>query len=243
MAQAWVYGAFNQGKNLGMLCYCDLTYSGCTVCPNDPAKCKHYTIHQAPWGYELDLAPLLYTAQEVHCQVSSAILIDKILESGTMEEWQNDSVSQVQLPLFVPGSHNFSISIRITHDDTMCKTCSNGSTLPAKYGMLVDLYTNTSGTNSIGTMMYAHIEQTTRLAPGLYTRSHPNFNNGGWIIGYPKDLCTACSPECTCRCCATCAPCAVGTHVHMQSKGAEAWTQYICGATIERGHQVWRFDH
>ena len=123
-------------------------------------------------------------------------------------------------------------SIYVEHDDNMCGDTSN----PATYGILCHLYINSDGTGYVGTMMYGHINPNNRIGEGLKDRSHPNFNSGGWIIGYPQPLCNYCGTDCDCGC-------AQGVHIHAQARYADTWYRYGCDEDIYRSTAIWGFNY
>jgi hypothetical protein len=114
-------------------------------------------------------------------------------------------------------------SISITHDNNICRNPDELATC----GIVCTLFADAEGNDLIGTVMYGHLDDPSRLSEGLYTRASANFRDGGWVIAMVAPDCINCS-------------CAKGVHVHMQVKAAANNTKsYVCSERIHRGTSLY----
>lgn len=104
------------------------------------------------------------------------------------------------------------LSIRTTRSQCVC-----GGTGTWSYCVSVSLYSNLAGTTLIGRVLYAHLDNTTRIADGYYQQ-----NLWGRKIGQMT------ATNCGCNCYS-------GIHVHLQrSQGSTPWL-YGCQSQMYSG--------
>lgn len=110
-------------------------------------------------------------------------------------------------------------SIRTTKVACVCLP-EHDPGLIARYGVSVDLYLDTGGVQYIGTMLYGHLDKTTRIANNLYSSGL-----SGKQIG---KIANCCGSPCSCDC-------SSGPHVHSQAKGPVIRNTFNCESMPVQG--------
>lgn len=187
----YVYSPFS-GKSLGQVCYCSVSCGGnLKACPTASSPCG---------------TPSGCTTSCTHYVVMSGSGWRAPLDVGGIG---------ANTPVRFYGSGTIR-SIRVTRTDAICSS----RVIPWTLGILVDLYGFSDGTCPIGGVMYAHLNQADRIAPGLY-------NTGLWGLKLG-------SVPSACNC-----SCSGDPHVHIQRKGGSSHA-FSCGQGLTGG-STWVF--
>lgn len=197
MGTAYVL-APNSGQNLGQNCYCTKSI----VCSDGVTRaCLN------------NLSGTCKPGCGNGCNCSAGNTICPHSTTGGADGWVS--------PIDIGGSANLAINFYSTVGIQSIRTqklqCVCGGNPTWSYCVYVSLYSNQAGTTYIGGVMYAHLDQNTRIADGLYVQ-----NLWGKKIGQMT------STNCNCQCYG-------GYHVHMQRRqGSTPWL-YNCQSQLYSG--------
>jgi hypothetical protein len=197
MGTAYVY-APNSGQNFGQNCYCTKT----VLCSDGVRRsCLN------------NLAGSCTPTCGTGCNCNAGNTSCPHATTGGADGWVN--------PIDIGGSASQNINFYATSGIQSIRTqrtsCVCGGTGTWSKCVYVSLYSNASGTTYIGGVMYAHLDDATRIIDGFYQQ-----NLWGKKIGQMT------STNCNCACYG-------GIHVHMQRRQGSTYSLYSCNTQLYAG--------